>query len=159
MTAKNSHLGSSFDDFLREDGALERVEARARKRVLSRQLEQLMRAQQVTKATLARRMRTSRSQLDRLLDPSNASVTLLTMTAAARALGTILDLTFLPSPRQSSRATHRPRSPRAGKQPAGLQSAVGKLVAGNVHRKTRRAQQAQYEYRRKLKRARVKPDS
>jgi hypothetical protein len=110
MKKKNRHLGSSFDDFLREDGVLELVEARARKRVLSRQLEQLMRARQVTKATLAHRMGTSRSQLDRLLDPSNASVTLLTMTAAARALGTVLDLTFLPSPRQSSRAAHRPRA-------------------------------------------------
>ena len=111
MTRKNPHIGSSFDEFLREDGALEQVEARARKRVLARQLERLMEAQQVTKAMLARRMGTSRSQLDRLLDPSNASVTLLTMTAAARALGTTLDLSFLPS-RPRSRATSRPREPR-----------------------------------------------
>lgn len=111
MTRKNPHIGSSFDDFLREDGALEQVEARARKRVLARQLEQLMEAQQVTKAMLARRMGTSRSQLDRLLDPSNASVTLLTMTAAAHALGTTLDLSFLPS-RPRSRATSRPRVQR-----------------------------------------------
>ena len=89
---KNPRLGSTLDDLLREDGALEEVEARAQKRVLARQLEQLMRQQRVTKAALAARMGTSRSALDRLLDPTNASVTLYTMTTAARALGTRLDL-------------------------------------------------------------------
>jgi transcriptional regulator with XRE-family HTH domain len=67
-------------------------EARARKRVLARQLEQMMKDQCLTKAKLARRMRTSRSALDRLLDPTNASVTLYTMTAAAHGLGTTLDV-------------------------------------------------------------------
>lgn len=89
---KNPRIGSTLDDLLREDGALEDVEARAQKRVLARQLEQLMRQQQVTKAALAARMGTSRSALDRLLDPTNASVTLYTMTTAALALGTRLDL-------------------------------------------------------------------
>ena len=76
---------------LREEGALEEVEARAEKRVLARQLEQLMKQQQVTKASLAQRMGTSRSALDRLLDPTNASATLYTITSVARALGTRLD--------------------------------------------------------------------
>jgi hypothetical protein len=89
---KNPRLGSTLDDLLHEDGALEEVEARAQKRVLARQIEQLMRQQQVTKAALANRMGTSRSALDRLLDPTNASVTLYTMATAARALGTRLDL-------------------------------------------------------------------
>lgn len=103
---KNPRLGSTLDDLLREDGALEDVEARAQKRVLARQIEQLMRQQRVTKASLAARMGTSRSALDRLLDPTNASVTLYTMTAAARALGTRLDLR-LSAPRRAVRVETR----------------------------------------------------
>ena len=102
---KNPRLGSTLDDFLREEGALEEVEARAQKRVLARQLEQLMKQQQVTKASLAQRMGTSRSALDRLLDPTNASVTLYTMTSVARALGTRLDLRFSRPRRTATRAS------------------------------------------------------
>jgi transcriptional regulator with XRE-family HTH domain len=101
---KNPRLGSTLDDLLREDGALEEVEARAQKRVLARQLDQLMRQQHVTKAALAQRMGTSRSALDRLLDPTNASVTLYTMTAAARALGARLDLNVSRPRRTAARA-------------------------------------------------------
>jgi len=81
------HSGSSFDSFLEEEGIREEVEAVAIKRVLAWQLEQEMRRQQKTKQAMARQLRTSRSQLDRLLDPRNASVTLDTMSRAARALG------------------------------------------------------------------------
>jgi antitoxin HicB len=102
---KNPRIGSTFDDFLREEGALEEVEARAQKRVFARQLAQLMKNQQLSKATLARRMRTSRSALDRLLDPGNASVTLYTMTSAARALGARLDVRF--SRVRATTTTHR----------------------------------------------------
>lgn len=109
---KNPRLGSSLDDLLREDGALEDVEARAQKRVLARQIEQLMRQQQVTKSALANRMGTSRSALDRLLDPTNASVTLYTMTTAARALGTRLDLR-LSRPRGTAACAGTSRPARA----------------------------------------------
>ena len=80
-------IGSSFDDFLKEEGIYEEVSARAIKRVLARQLDALMVEQKITKAELARRMKTSRAQLDRLLDPQNESVTLATLTRAAHAVG------------------------------------------------------------------------
>jgi len=81
------HSGSSFDSFLEEEGIREEVEAVAIKRVLAWQLEEEMKRQRKTKQAMARQLRTSRSQLDRLLDPRNASVTLATMSRAARALG------------------------------------------------------------------------
>jgi antitoxin HicB len=81
------HTGSTFDSFLEEEGIREEVEAVAIKRVLAWQLEQEMKRQQKTKQAMAKQLRTSRSQLDRLLDPRNASVTLDTMSRAARALG------------------------------------------------------------------------
>ena len=81
------HSGSTFDSFLEEEGIREEVEAVAIKRVLAWQLEQAMKRQQKTKQAMAKQLRTSRSQLDRLLDPRNASVTLDTMSRAARALG------------------------------------------------------------------------
>jgi antitoxin HicB len=81
------HSGSSFDSFLEKEGIREEVEAVAIKRVLAWQLEQAMQKQQKTKQALAKQLRTSRSQLDRLLDPRNVSVTLDTITRAARALG------------------------------------------------------------------------
>ena len=81
------HSGSSFDSFLEEEGIREEVEAVAIKRVLAWQLEQEMKRQRKTKQAMAKQLRTSRSQLDRLLDPRNASVTLDTMSRAARALG------------------------------------------------------------------------
>jgi len=84
---KMDHSGSTFDRFLEEDGIREEVEAVAIKRVLAWQLEQAMQQQQKTKRAMAKQLRTSRSQLDRLLDPRNVSVTLDTITRAARALG------------------------------------------------------------------------
>src|ERR1700733_3417150 len=81
------HSGSSFDSFLEEEGIREEVEAVAIKRVLAWQLEQAMQDQQKTKQTMAKQVPTSRAQLDRLLDPRNVSVTLDTITRAARALG------------------------------------------------------------------------
>jgi len=84
---RTDHSGSTFDSFLEEQGIREEVEAVAIKRALAWQLEQAMRKQRKTKQALARQLRTSRSQLDRLLDPRNISVTLDTITRAARALG------------------------------------------------------------------------
>jgi antitoxin HicB len=84
---KKGRIGSSFDDFLKEEGLYEEVTARAIKRVIVRQLDALMREQGLTKSELAKRMDTSRAQLDRLLDPENESVTLATLTRAAQAVG------------------------------------------------------------------------
>jgi len=88
MTRKRkARIGSSFEDFLKEEGIYEEVTARAIKRVIARQLEALMQAEGLTKSELARRMDTSRAQLDRLLDPENDSVTLGTLARAAQAVG------------------------------------------------------------------------
>jgi antitoxin HicB len=81
------HSGSTFDSFLEEEGIREEVEAVAIKRVLAWQLEHAMLEQRRTKQALAKQLRTSRSQLDRLLDPRNVSVTIDTITRAAKALG------------------------------------------------------------------------
>lgn len=84
---KPGKIGSSFDDFLKEDGIYEEVTARVIKRVLVRQLDELMRREEISKTELAARMKTSRAQLNRLLDPENESVTLDTLARAAQAVG------------------------------------------------------------------------
>ena len=81
------HSGSSFDSFLEEEGILDEVEAAAIKRILAWQLAEAMKAGKISKKTMAERMGTSRSQLDRLLDPENSAIHLQTITRAARALG------------------------------------------------------------------------
>jgi predicted XRE-type DNA-binding protein len=87
MNDMSKHIGSNFDDFLDQEGVLAEAESIAVKRVIAFQLEELMEEQKLTKSQLARRMKTSRTSLDRLLDPDNASVTLLTLERAAKALG------------------------------------------------------------------------
>lgn len=83
----NRHVGSSFDDLLEEEGIAAELNATAVKRVLAWQIEQAMAAQGLNKTEMAKRMRTSRSQLDRLLDPDNDKVLLQTMHKAASAIG------------------------------------------------------------------------
>ena len=80
-------IGSAFDDFLKEEGIYEEVQAGALKKVVAHQLAMAMKDQKLTKVTMAKRMRTSRSQLDRLLDPHNESVSLDTLARAAAAVG------------------------------------------------------------------------
>ena len=82
-----SNIGSNFDDFLQEQSLLEEVTAVAVKRVVAFQLTQKMSESKLSKAEMARRMDTSRSSLDRLLDPANSSVTLQTLQNAVQALG------------------------------------------------------------------------
>jgi antitoxin HicB len=86
------HTGSSFDSFLEEEGILEEVEAAAIKRVIAWQLAEAMKKARISKKIMAERMGTSRSQLDRLLDPDNSAVHLQTIAKAARALGKRLRL-------------------------------------------------------------------
>ena len=83
---KNMNLGQNFDDFLKEQGDLEEVTAVALKRAISLQLAQQMRVSKLTKTELARRMKTSREALNRLLDESDPSLTLTTLASAAAAL-------------------------------------------------------------------------
>lgn len=88
----NPQIGSSFDDFLSEEGLLEECQTHAIKQVLSWQIQQAMKEQSLTKTEMAKRMQTSRSALDRLLDPDNSGVTLHTMQQAARTVGKRLRL-------------------------------------------------------------------
>lgn len=84
---KGKNIGSTFDSWLHEEGIYEQVTAAAIKRVLSRQLAAAMKEKSVSKAEMARRMRTSRAALDRLLDPNYEAVTLTTLQKAATAVG------------------------------------------------------------------------
>ena len=85
MAKKN--VGSNFDSFLEDEGILEEATAAAVKRVIAIQLAQEMAEHGLSKSEMARRMSTSRSALDRLLDPDNVSVTLQTLQSAVQALG------------------------------------------------------------------------
>ncbi|RMD94281.1 MAG: Fis family transcriptional regulator [Calditrichaeota bacterium] len=91
----NQHIGSNFDDFLQQEGLLAEVETTAIKRVIAIQIAELMKEQNLTKTAMARRMQTSRSAIDRLLDPKNKSVTLQTLERAALVLGKRLQINFI----------------------------------------------------------------
>lgn len=91
---KNPHRGSTFDSFLAEESILEDVTTAALKRVLAWQLAELMKKRRISKSEMAKRMRTSRAALERLLDSENTSVTLQTMGRAAAALGKTLTVSF-----------------------------------------------------------------
>jgi predicted XRE-type DNA-binding protein len=84
---ENRHVGCDFDDFLREQGLLEDAEAATAKEVVAYQIAQEMKRAKVTKSEMAKRMKTSRPAVDRLLDPNNRSVTLSTLERAASAVG------------------------------------------------------------------------
>ena len=83
-------IGSDFDEFLREDGISDDAEAVSAKRVIAFQIAEEMKKSSITKTELAHRMKTSRPVVDRLLDPSNRSVTLSTLGRAASAVGKTL---------------------------------------------------------------------
>jgi antitoxin HicB len=87
MPRKNPHLGSTLDSFLKEEGILEEVTLRSIKSVLAWRISEIMKKQRITKAQMAKRMKTSRAAVDRLLDARNTSVTLQTMWRAAAVLG------------------------------------------------------------------------
>lgn len=91
---RKAHIGSDFDDLLREEGLLDEVQATAVKRVLASQLERSMLEARLTKTAMARRMRTTRAQLDRLLNPENPSTTLATLVKAAQAVGKKLKISL-----------------------------------------------------------------
>src|ERR1700759_1729364 len=97
------HSGSSFDDFIRDEGILEEAETMAIKRVIAWQLQQEMQKKRITKKAMADRLHTSRSQLDRLLDPEYAGVTLGALSRAAIVLGKRLKVQVMeaPVPRKS----------------------------------------------------------
>lgn len=88
------HIGSTFDDFLEEEGIQEQSTVMALKRVIAWQIEHAMQEENLNKTDLAKRMDTSRSAVDRLLDPHNFSINLQTMVKAAGALGKKLEIQF-----------------------------------------------------------------
>ncbi len=94
---KNPHDGSTLDDFLKEEGIYEEVRIAALKRVMVMRIADLMEEKKMKKTTLAKQMRTSRAALDRLLDPTNTSVTLTTLTRAAYALGRKVKIELVPA--------------------------------------------------------------
>ncbi|MGH8111207.1 MAG: helix-turn-helix domain-containing protein [Rhodanobacteraceae bacterium] len=87
MAKRTTHIGSTLDDFLSQDGVLEEVSARAIKRVIAWQLAEAMKTQGLTKTVMAERMHTSRSMLDRLLNATDTGLTIETLSRAAQALG------------------------------------------------------------------------
>ena len=93
----NSHIGSNLDDLLQEDGLHEQTTAAALKRVFTWQLEQAMKARQINKSEMARRMHTSRTVVNRLLDAEDTSVTLATLARASIAVGMLLKIEMTPA--------------------------------------------------------------
>ena len=92
---KNKYIGSDFGDFLKEDGIYEEVNDIAIKRVIAYQLEQEMKAQNITKPKMAQMMQTSRTVVNRLLSPDNSSLTLNTIESATRVLGKKLSISIV----------------------------------------------------------------
>ncbi len=90
----NQHTGSSFDDFLKDEGIFEEVQAKALKRALVEQLNDAMQSGKLSKVVMAQRMVTSRSQLDRVLDPENLSIQLDTLFKAATAVGKTVEISL-----------------------------------------------------------------
>jgi len=88
------NMGSNFDDFLQEEAILDDATAVALKRVIAWQIAGEMKAQQITKTELAKRMHTSRAALNRLLDDADPSLTLTTLASAATALGQKVNIQF-----------------------------------------------------------------
>lgn len=88
----NKHIGSSFDSFLEEEDILAETSAEALKRVLAWQIRNFLDTNHITKATFAQRMKTSRSQLDRLLDPENTTISLKTLVSTANAMGKHIEI-------------------------------------------------------------------
>jgi len=94
MNMGKKNVGSRFDEFLREEAILEDATAVALKRVIAWQIAEEMKAQQITKTELAKRMHTSRAALNRLLDEADPSLTLTTLANAAAALGRKVNIQF-----------------------------------------------------------------
>lgn len=92
MSKTKAGIGSSFDDFLKEEGVYEEAREAALLRVFAWKIREAMKAKSITKVEMAKRMNTSRSQLDRLLDPTSDKVELATLARAAEAVGGKLSL-------------------------------------------------------------------
>ena len=92
---KNKHIGSSFESFLEEEGILEEVNSAAIKEVIAHHLQDHMKKHHITQTEMAKQLGTSRSGLQRLLDPQNISITLLTLNKAATILGKRIEISLV----------------------------------------------------------------
>jgi hypothetical protein len=99
---KRKHIGSSFDDLLKEEGIYEEATGHAIKRVIAWQLSEAMKEKKISKAEMARLLKTSRTQVNRFLDPENCSVQLDTMQKAAAIVGKRLVITLEDIPRSAA---------------------------------------------------------
>jgi antitoxin HicB len=86
LAMSKKHMGSSIDDFLKKEGIFEEAQAHAVKEVVAWQLAEAMKKQRISKNKMAARLKTSRSQVDRLLDPKN-DITLSSLQRAAAIVG------------------------------------------------------------------------
>jgi antitoxin HicB len=99
---KSKYIGSSFDDFLKEEGIYEEATSNAIKRVIAWQLAEAMKAKKISQVEMARRLKTSRTQVARFLDPENCSVQLDTMIKAAAIVGKRLVIKLEDIPRSAA---------------------------------------------------------
>ncbi len=107
MSKQSRHSGSTLDNFLEEEGLLQDAEAIAMKRVIAWQLSEAMACNRITKKKMAERLRTSRAQVDRLLDPVNVGVSLATVARAAHALGKRISVQIIDMHRTNRRRSRR----------------------------------------------------
>ncbi|MEY4712780.1 MAG: hypothetical protein RIS88_2230, partial [Pseudomonadota bacterium] len=119
-------MGSTFDEFLHAEGIFDRVTAVALKRVIAWQIAEEMKAQNLTKTALAKRMHTSRAALNRLLDEEDASLTLTTLASAAAALGKTVSLHLAPADGAKPAAT---RSRATGKDTSAARASAPTALA------------------------------
>lgn len=103
---KNKHVGSNFDSFLEEEGILEEVNVAAIKAIIAQHLQDYMKKKHITQTQMAKLLKTSRSSLQRLLDPENYSVTLLTLNRAATILGKKINMNLV-AVHQAHQVDHR----------------------------------------------------
>jgi predicted XRE-type DNA-binding protein len=104
-TVENPHFGSDFDDFLEEEGIRAEVEALALKKLVSLQLQEILESEDLSKSQLAIRMNTSRTSVNRMLDPLNPSLTVASLGKVAAALGRKLEFRFVRVPGNPKRGT------------------------------------------------------
>ena len=112
-TKKFDHSGSAFESFLEEEGVLAETEAVALKRVIAWQIEQAMAAKKITKNIMAKRLSTSRTQIDRLLDPSHVGVSIETIARAAKAVGKRVSFQILDAEKKETKGGARPARRKA----------------------------------------------
>lgn len=127
------YSGSTFDSFLREEGLLQEAEAVAMKRVIAWQLKKAMSSRRISKKQMAERLQTSRSQVDRLLDPANVGVTIQTVAKAAHAVGKRIRFDIVDF--KADMAPKKVRGPRPAARVVGAArtrstSSSGRIAAG-----------------------------